>query len=156
MVNNTFAEIVAGWLTAAFRTAPTFRRRRRGDGELEAFVTAPRGSTAGHLTVLTDKGNLWLRFDPPRMFYGLDGRTEMLSIVRGLLSERTLFVTVYRGNEWRGTTLARRGAQPRLRRGETAYIVSWSGRYDRVVAGTSAELAVPEEPAVPTRVKPRL
>ena len=155
MVNNTFAEIVAGWLTAAFKTTPTFRRRRRRDGELEATVTAPGGSTAGHLTVLTDKGNLWLRFDPPRMFYGVDSRTEMLSVVKGLLSERTLFATVYRGKEWRGTTLVRREAQPRLRRGESAFIVSWSGRYDRVDSGKGVEPTVAKGLPVPARVTPR-
>jgi len=145
--SNTFAEIVAGWVSAGFSRGPTFRRERRQDGEFRAFVKAPAGSTVGHLVVLTDKGNLWVRFAPaglqrrcpPHLFYGVESRAEMLSIIRALLTERIVFVVTYRGNEWRGTTLmARRDAPPRPRRGETVNVVSWSGRSDRVIEATYA------------------
>jgi hypothetical protein len=136
---NTFAEIVAGWMAAGFKQSPRFRRRRRADGEFEAYVKAPRGSKAGSLVVLTDKGNLWLRFAPPRMFCSADSRAELMSIIRGLLGERIVFVITYRGDEWRGTMLmGRRGVVPRPRRGEIVTVMSWSGRYDRVVQGKVA------------------
>jgi hypothetical protein len=127
---NTFAQIVAEWTTATFKAGPTLRRRRRRDGEFEAFVKAPVGSKAGHLVVLTDKGNLWVRFAPPQFMYPVESRAEMSSIVKGLVSERILFVATYRDDEWRGTTLVRRGAAFQVRRGERAYVLSWSGRYD--------------------------
>jgi hypothetical protein len=59
----------------------------------------------------------------------------MASIVRQLLSEKALFVTTYRGNEWTGTTLLRRGTSPTVRRGETAQVISWSGRFDASLDG---------------------
>jgi hypothetical protein len=130
---NTFAEIVAGWATALLRRHPGFSCARRQDGELVASVEAPAGAVSGRLVVLTEKGNLWVRFAPPHMCYIVDTRAELSSIVKGLLSERLVFVVVHRGRTWRATTLIRRGALPQVRRGEIATIVSWSGRHDRKV-----------------------
>jgi hypothetical protein len=128
---NTFAEIVAVWATALLRGRPGFSCGRRPDGELVASVEAPAGAASGRLVVLTEKGNLWVRFAPPHLFYSVESRGELSSIVKGLLGERLVFVVAHRGGTWRGTTLIRRGARPHVRRGEVATIVSWSGRHDR-------------------------
>jgi hypothetical protein len=58
------------------------------------------------------------------MCYSVDSRTEMAFVVRQLLSDKALFVTTHRGTGWTGTTLLRRGSSPRLRRGETARMIS--------------------------------
>src|SRR5262245_1674922 len=102
---NTFAELVASWVDKAFQGGPRFVRRRRSDGEFEAFVRAPRSSQAGQLTILTWRGDLWVRFDPQHMCYPVDGREELRRVVRALLNERALFVTTYRKGEWFGVTL---------------------------------------------------
>ena len=80
--------------------------------------------------ILTFQGDLWVRFNPPHMCYAVDSRAEMTSIVRQLLSDKAVFVTTHRGNEWTGTTLLRPGTSPKLGRGETVRMISWSGRFD--------------------------
>jgi hypothetical protein len=60
-------------------------------------------------------------------------RRELVQIVRQLLGERAVFLVTYRGKEWADTTLIRRNAKPKLRGGESARIVSWSGRFDRAI-----------------------
>jgi hypothetical protein len=55
-------------------------------------------------------------------------------VVRGLMKDRVLFVTTYRGDQWRGVTLVPRGMVPEVHRGEVARVVSWSGRFDSTVA----------------------
>jgi len=133
MQSNTFAEIVKGWIDQSFRTSPAFVRHRRQDGEFEASVRAPRGSKAGHLVVFTYRGDLWVRFSPPNMCYSVDSRGELVSIVRQLLSERALFIACYRDGAWSGTTLVRRGTVPKVKRGEVAHVVSWTGQYDETI-----------------------
>ena len=130
---NTFAELVQGWVNRSFRKSPVFVRHRRQDGEFEASLRAPRGSKAGHLVVITYRGDLWVRLSPPNMCYSVDSRGELASIVRQILTERALFVASYRDDAWTGTTLVRRGAVPKLRRGEVAHVVSWTGRYDETI-----------------------
>ena len=68
------------------------------------------------------------------MCYPVEGRAEMRQVVRALLSERALFVTTYRREKCEGVTLVPRAQSPRVRSGLVAHVVSWSGRYDRVIA----------------------
>src|SRR5262249_53100746 len=75
----------------------------------------------------------------PRMSYAVDSRREMASIVRQLLGDRALFVVTYHSEAWRGTTLIRRNGAPKLRRGEVAHVVSWSGRFDMTVEASQAK-----------------
>ena len=130
---NTFAEIVQGWVGQIFRTSPIFVRRRRPDGEFEASVRAPRGSKARNLVICTWRGDLWVRFGPPNLLYSVDSRKELAFVVRQLLSERALFVVRYRDGEWTETTLVARGTSPKVVRGEVAHVVSWTGRFDRTI-----------------------
>lgn len=130
---NTFAKLVQGWVSQSFQTRPTFVRRRRPDGEFEASAHAPRGSKARNLVISTWRGDLWVRFGPPNLFYSVDSRKELAFVVRQLLSERALFVVRYRDGEWTGTTLVTRGTSPKLVRGEVAHVVSWTGRFDRTI-----------------------
>ena len=110
--------MVGGW----FKASPylrTFAGHYKSDGELEAALRAPKGSRAGYLVVLTHKGNLWVRFNPPHTIYGVDSKRELVQIVRQLLGERAMFLVTYRGKEWAGTTLIRPNAKLKLRRVES-------------------------------------
>jgi hypothetical protein len=135
MQTNTFGLVVQEWVRRSFPSKPRFTTRFKNGGEFEAFLRAPRGSQAGALVIFTFQGDLWVRFSPPQMCYAVDSRAEMASIVRQLVSDKALFVTTHRANEWTGTMLLRRGSSPKLRRGETARVVSWSGRFDASLDG---------------------
>jgi len=108
-----------------------------GKDDLEAAVPAPIGSNAGHLIVFTAEGqDLWVRFSPRSMCYSVRDETEMIGVIQELLAETALFAVVMSGDEWTGTTLIRRGEPgdlPRLEPDEVAHVVSWSGRFDRII-----------------------
>ena len=108
-----------------------------GEDDLEAAVPAPIGSNAGHLVIFTATGeDLWIRFSPPSMCYYVDDEAEMLDVVRQLLEETALFVVIMRGDKWAGTTLIRQGEPgdlPQLEPNQVAHVVSWSGKYDRII-----------------------
>lgn len=108
-----------------------------GKDDLEVAIPAPTGSNAGHLVIFTANGkDLWLRFSLPSMCYSVDDETELIDVIRQLLTDKASFVVVMRGEEWAGTTLVRQGMPgdiPELERGEVAQVVSWSGKYDRII-----------------------
>ena len=91
-----------------------------GEDDLEAAIPAPMESKAGHLVIFTAKGkDLWLRFSPPSMCYSVDDETELVDVIRQLLTDKLSFVVVMRGDEWAGTTLIRQGVPgdiPKLER----------------------------------------
>jgi hypothetical protein len=65
------------------------------------------------------------------MCHGVDDEEEMLTVVNQLLRNEVLFVrTVDAQGTWTGTTLVRRVEDVTLETGETATVVSWSGRRD--------------------------
>ncbi len=67
------------------------------------------------------------------MLYCVDGKAELLRIVRELQSDDVLFAVLRKARKWTGTALVKRGEAPPLVAGEVARIVSWSGRYDRTI-----------------------
>ena len=95
------------------------------------------GSNAGHLVIFTANGkDLWLRFSPPSMCVPIEDETELVDVIRQLLTDKLFLVVVMRGEEWAGTTLIRQGMEgdiSQLERGEVAQVVSWSGKSDRVI-----------------------
>lgn len=100
-------------------------------GDLEVAVPAPNGSNAGHLIIFTTKENdIWIRFAPPRMCYAVESEGEMLDIVRRLLADQLVFVVIMSGDEWVETTLAPPGDAKKLKHGQAARIVSWTGIHD--------------------------
>lgn len=130
---------VARAAKALVRKFPRFGKNVKvlSDGNFEAFLRAPRSSHAGALVCLSSNhGDLWVRFAPPRAFYPIDNARELLTIVHGLLTDELLFILLSKRRIWSGTTLMRRGAPLLVRRGESARIWSWSGRFDRYVRGT--------------------
>ena len=137
MALNTFARIVQDWVAQSWPSW-TEHVEQRQDGEFEVALPAPSGSKAGHLRIFTSRGDLWVRYNPPRMCYPIDNRAELLSIVRQLLKDKVLFVNIYRGTKWRGGTLTRRGIEPQVQRGEVAQVVSWTGKFDATVGGPKA------------------
>jgi hypothetical protein len=108
-----------------------------GEDDLEVAIPAPIGSNAGHLVIFTANGkDLWLRFSAPSMCFSVDDETELVDVIRQLLADKVSFVVVMRGEEWAGTTLIRQGMPgdiPQLEGDEVAQIVSWSGKYDRIL-----------------------
>jgi hypothetical protein len=119
--------------TALVDRLPRFGRTLRTlpGGDFEAFVPAPRGSNAGSLVCRSRGADVWVRFGPPRTFYSVDTPRELLTIVEGLLADELLFVLLFTNRKWSGTTLVRRGHRPPQDPGESARLLSWSGRHDR-------------------------
>jgi hypothetical protein len=114
-----------------------------GGGELEVAVPAPAGSSAGHLVVFTNGEDVWLRYAPGCMCYAVDDEEEMFSIIEQLLDDQALFVVTMNGDAWAGTTLITRDKEPTPEAGHTAHVVSWSGRYDRVIEGQPTSAPAP-------------
>jgi hypothetical protein len=68
----------------------------------------------------------------PQMWYSVDDQEELLTIVDQLLRDEVLFVrTTDASGAWVGTTLVRRIEDLDLKQGETATLLSWSGRRDQ-------------------------
>ena len=105
-----------------------------GENDLEVAIPAPLGSKAGHLTIFTSRGeDLWIRFSPPYMCYSVENETELLAVVRQLQEETALFVVTMCGDKWVKTTLIERNGQPQLEQNQAAHVVSWSGKFDRII-----------------------
>jgi hypothetical protein len=106
----------------------------RKEDDFEVVVSAPIRSNAGCLAVFTENGkDFWVRYGPPQMCHPPDDENEMLSVIEQLLQDKALFVRITKNEKWSGTTLIRPGTEPILEKGERAQIVSWSGRFDRVI-----------------------
>ena len=134
---NPFAQRVWSALVAEY---PQWSEhlRIRGQNDLEVAVQAPAESEAGWLVIFTSEGSdLWVRFSPPSACYSADDEGEMLSVIRGLLSESILFAVTMRGDKWVQTTLIQRTDQPQPSPGEKTQIYSWSGRHDRTIGSSS-------------------
>jgi len=101
------------------------------DGELEFAVPAPAGSNAGHLVAFTNKNDLWVRFSPPHMCYGVDDEDEMVSIIKQITADETGFKVTTKGDEWVETTLTRPHDNCESIPGHSVRFVSWSGRFDK-------------------------
>lgn len=112
---------------------PRFARRLRirENGDFEAEIPAPPRSAAQALVCMSNGTYVWVRVGPRRAFYSLDNTKELVSIVRALLRDDAHFVLFAKAGKWSGTTLVRRGFLPAQGVGESARIVSWSGRFDR-------------------------
>jgi hypothetical protein len=109
----------------------------REGGDLEIAVPAPKGSRAGHLVIFTVGGrDTWLRYSPARACYCVESDRELHAVVDALLRDDAFFVVVTDGDEWLETTLLRPGQEPVLREGQVANVVSWTGRYDKIVTYT--------------------
>jgi hypothetical protein len=100
-------------------------------GNLGVAVPAPNGSNAGYLITFTTKENdIWIRFAPPRMCYPVESEDELIGVVRRLLADQLVFVVIMSGDEWVETTLAPPGEEKKLKHGQVARIVSWTGIHD--------------------------
>jgi hypothetical protein len=106
-------------------------------GDLEIAVPAPRGSRAGHLVIFTAGGeDTWIRYTPARACYCVETDREMHAIIEALLADRAFFVVVTDGDDWVETSLLRPGEEAVLGEGQVANVLSWSGRYDKVLTYT--------------------
>jgi hypothetical protein len=75
--------------------------------------------------------DVWVRLGPPHAFYSVDSTREMIKVIDALLGDDVHFVVLSRQRQWSGTTLVPRGARPAQRVGESARIISWTGKFDR-------------------------
>jgi hypothetical protein len=108
------------------------------NGDLELAMPAPVSSRAGHLIIFTSRGeDIWVRYAPGRMCYSIDSDKELHNVIEQLLSDRALFVVITRGEDWVETTLIRPGDKVKVRKGQVAQVVSWSGRLDQIIHGVS-------------------
>jgi hypothetical protein len=132
-------------LVAAF---PKFGRtlQEAPNGDFEAWIRAPRGSKARVLVCQTQGRDVWLRLGPPRTFYSIDSTRELVEIVGAILRDDVHVAVLSNQRRWSATTLVSRGARPAQEIGESARIISWSGKCDRRLR--SALRATPYQPAV--------
>lgn len=93
---------------------PQFRRQLcvLPNGDVEAYITAPRTSKAGALVCLSHGSDVCVRFAPPRAVYVIDSTKELVSIVEQLLSNELVFVVLSKQRTLSGTTLIRRSDRP--------------------------------------------
>lgn len=114
---------------------PQFRRQFcvLPNGDFEAYIMAPRISKAGALVCLSHGSDVCVRFALPRTVYAINSTKELVSIVEQLLSNELVFVVLSKQRTWSGTTLVRRNDSPVRRVGESARLISWSGKFDRYI-----------------------
>lgn len=127
-----FAKQVAGALLAKY---PEWKKYLGASdhGDLEVAIPAPEGSNAGHLVVFTKGADMWIRFAPPQMCYSVESSDEMFSMISGLPADQIVFIVTMHEDNWVETTLAQAHEEPKLKQGQAAQIVSWTGIYDRTL-----------------------
>ena len=121
--------------TALVGKFPQFRRNLcvLPNGDFEAYITAPRTSKAGALVCLSHGSDVCVRFALPRAVYAVDSIKELVAIVEQLLRNELVFVLLSKQRKWAGTTLSRRSDRPVQGAGESARLISWSGKFDRYI-----------------------
>lgn len=114
---------------------PQFRRHLcvLPNGDFEAYITAPRTSKAGALVCLSHGSDVCVRFALPRAVYAVDSAKELVTIVEQLLRNELVFVLLSTQRKWSGTTLSKRSDRPVQGAGESARLISWSGKFDRYI-----------------------
>lgn len=103
------------------------------NGDFEAYITAPRTSKAGALVCLSHGSDVCVRFALPRAVYAVDSTKELVTIVEQLLRNELVFVLLSTQRKWSGTTLSKRSDRPVQGAGESARLISWSGKFDRYI-----------------------
>lgn len=142
-INQKLSPTARRFSKALLDRFPQFRRTLRvlPGGDFEAAIAAPRSSKAGALVCASRGSDVWVRFAPPRAFYSIDTPSELVTIVEALLNDDVLFVLLSKQRKWSGTTLVARTGRPVQDVGESARIISWSGKRDRRVRAPNTKHA---------------
>jgi hypothetical protein len=144
LFRGTFLELnptARRFARALLRAFPQFSENLDAtvDGHFETYVRAPTGSKAGVLACsTTGDGDVWIRFSPPGFFYPIDTEKELVRVVGALLRDEALFVRLRKRGQLSGGTLVNVGDKPAMEPGETARILSWSGRHDAALTASKA------------------
>jgi hypothetical protein len=129
---------------ALLRDFPKFRENLQllPGGHFSASVSAPARSKARGLRCISvDGGDVWIQLGLRNAFYPVGSVPEMRRVLRILLSDTVGFAFVSRNRTWVETTLVHlepRVAPPKLRVGDTARIISWSGTRDHLFRRSAA------------------
>lgn len=110
----------------------------RGEDDIEISVAAPAGSQAEYLVLFTDRGKMWIRFNPPYMCYPVETVQEMSDIVDAILRDEVCFMVAMKGSTRLETTPVRKGEAPAAEADVTYKLVSWTGKNDDVISGTQS------------------
>ena len=96
------------------------------NGDFETFIWSPPGSNAGALVCQSFRGNVWVRFAPGQTGCCCDSVSDLLKTVDGFLAGHLVIAVVSKKEVWVETSVRLAGTKPRLKRGETVAIYSWS------------------------------
>jgi hypothetical protein len=127
---NPRARKIAARLFEAF---PGFRKRFEviGKGDLRAVLLAPKGSNTRGVRVTTrGRGDIFIQFSKPNAFCFVDNARELISILKGLMSDRLRLTTIDRNGRWALTFLLRPKEIVYLKQGDDCRVYSWSGNKD--------------------------
>lgn len=152
---SDFNAVALPFVRALVGTLPQFAQDLSvlEDGHFEATLAAPIASQAGAIVCRSfGQRDVWVRFLPPEACYPVESPSEMVAIVNALLDESAVMAVIADEEGWVGTTLVRPGTVPKLEAGQTATILSWSGRGDRAVAAVEMKRRTKASP--PTKKKP--
>ena len=113
---------------------PELEKYTNADSDhLEVDIPSPNGTSIGGLVIQTTaEENTWVRIYPPCSGYSIDTIPELLSIVKGVLSDQILWVTGFKDNEWVETTLINSLEDLETEEGVMYNVFSWSGKNDHL------------------------
>ena len=99
---------------------------------LELEIPTMNNSKLGGLVIqTTEDKDIWIRNHHPCSAYLVTTIEELITIIKGVLSNKILWVIAFKHEEWVETTLTYEDADVDTEEGETYTVLSWSGTSDR-------------------------
>lgn len=123
-------------------------------GQFSASIPAPPASKARALRCLsTGDGDLWIQLALPNAFYHVENVPEMRRVLHAVLSDGLAFLLIFRNRKWTETTLVEVSSPVRVRAGDVARVVSWSGTRDFVASHQGARSSATKAASSPRNVR---
>ena len=99
---------------------------------LELEIPTQNISSIGGLIIqTTTEKDIWIRNNHPFSAYLVDTTEELITIIKGVLTNKILRVIACMDGEWVETTLIKEGSDVHKENGMTYTILCWSGTSDR-------------------------